>query len=141
MRPTWKTSLVTTVLPKIPRHKCSRQGHFAKGFPLIPKYSQTGQPEKGMKRKTMKGQMRKKSFSLVRSRTKRVYIFTNKKTINFKLDSGVDVTIIGGSVYSCFFSNVTLEKSCRKLHGPCKSLFHCSRVMKAKLQKILYQGY
>ena len=44
-------------------------------------------------------------------------IDVNGTKIQFKLDSGADVTVIGGSIYSRFFRQNKLERSRKKLFG------------------------
>ena len=60
-------------------------------------------------------------------------IAVNGTKIQFKLDSGADVTVIGGSIYSRFFGQNKLERSRKKLFSPCKSPLSCLGVLKANL--------
>ena len=47
----------------------------------------------------------------------------NGVTIKFKLDTGADVTVIGDSIYSRFFSKTNLQRAHKKLYGPVKANF------------------
>ena len=60
-------------------------------------------------------------------------IEVNSMTIKFKLDMGADVTVIGDSIYSHFFSNTNLWRTHKKLFGPCKSKLHCLGILQGKL--------
>ena len=61
-------------------------------------------------------------------------IEVNDVTIKFKLDTGADVTVIGDSIYSRFFSKTNLQRAHKKLFGPCKSKLHCLGILQAKLR-------
>ena len=58
----------------------------------------------------------------------------NGVTVKFKLDTGADVTVIGDSIYTRFFSKNKLEKAHKKLFGPCKSRLPCLGILQAKLR-------
>ena len=60
-------------------------------------------------------------------------IDVNGTKIQFKLDSRADVTVIGGSIYSRFFGQNKLERTRKKLFGPCKSPLSCLGVLKENL--------
>ena len=61
-------------------------------------------------------------------------IEVNGVTVKFKLDTGADVTVIGDSIYSRFFSKTKLQRAHKKLFGPCKSKLHCLAILQAKLR-------
>jgi len=50
-------------------------------------------------------------------------IEVNGVTIKFKLDKGADMTVIGDSIYSHFFSKTNLLIAHKKLFGPVKANF------------------
>ena len=58
----------------------------------------------------------------------------NDVRIKFKLDTGADVTVIGDSIYSRFFSKTNLQRAHKKLFGPCKTKLHCLGILQAKLR-------
>ena len=51
----------------------------------------------------------------------------------FKLDSGMDVTVIGDSIYSLFFNKTKLEETPKEVFGSCKSKLDCLGMFRAKL--------
>lgn len=58
----------------------------------------------------------------------------NGVTVKFKLHTGADVTVIGDSIYSRFFSKTNLQRAQNKLYGPCKGELHCLDILQAKLR-------
>ena len=58
----------------------------------------------------------------------------NGVTFKFKSDTSADVTVIGDSTYTRFFSKNKLEKARMKLFGPCKSKLNCLGILPAKLR-------
>ena len=64
----------------------------------------------------------------------RADINVNGKQINFKLDSGADVSVIPEGTYKKLASSVTLQKAYNKLYGPCKMQLNCTGKFLAVLQ-------
>ena len=64
----------------------------------------------------------------------RTDISVNGTKVNFKLDSGADVSVISEEIYNQLNSATALQKPDKKLFGPCKTPLKCVGKFKARLK-------
>ena len=119
--------------------KCNKRGHFAKVCLSTPKklaVIAAGDPEKQDEIDSDDDGFSLGAIGNTVRKTKHwsEEVQVNGMTVKFKLDTGVDVTVIGDETYTHFFSKNKLKKAHKKLFGPCKSKLHLLGILPAKLR-------
>jgi len=119
--------------------KCKKRGHFAKVCLSTPKRVNKITADDAEEQDDTDSEDDGFFLGVISNKDEKVKqwseeIEVNGMTIKFKLDMGADVTVIGDSIYSHFFSNTNLQRAHKKIFGPCKSKLHCLGILQAKLR-------
>ncbi|XP_023238252.1 uncharacterized protein LOC111637075 [Centruroides sculpturatus] len=136
----WCGKLVKHTKFNCPAHKaicnkCEKVGHYAKVCKAKVSINEIGEPNQSSFLGHVKGSSNINNSVKKQFNQWNADIFVGDIPLNFKIDTGADVTVIPHETYNRVLSRVKLQETNRSIHGPGKKNSGCCGSVHGKAKK------